>query len=81
MLQGVGEAALIVPLLPHGQLLLLIVFPVAYLTLESSLSTRSRPTSGSRASFVNRRFSFSTGSVILIEKHLETLHHARIAEW
>jgi hypothetical protein len=34
MLPGVGEAALIVPLLPHGQLLLLIVFPVAYLTFR-----------------------------------------------
>ena len=81
MSPDVGEAALIVPLLLRGLLLLFIVLPVANLTFR--IFAIEEFTHGYRLKNIVRQLtiSFATASVIIIEQHRQALHQARLAEY
>src|SRR5258708_6639275 len=76
MSPAVGEAALIVPLLLRGLLLLFIVLPVAKLTFR--IFAIEEFTHGYRLKNIVRQLtiSFATASVIIVEQHRQALHQA-----
>ena len=78
---GVGESALLVPLLLRGLLLLFIVLPVANLTFR--IFAIEEFTHGYRLKNIVRQLtiSFATASMIIVEQHREALHQARLAEF
>ncbi|SIT46017.1 Major facilitator superfamily (MFS) multidrug efflux pump [Paraburkholderia ribeironis] len=81
MSPGVGEAALIVPLLLRGLLLLFIVLPVANLTFR--IFPIEEFAHGYRLKNIVRQLtiSFATASVIIVEQHRQALHQTRLAEF
>jgi MFS family permease len=81
MSPGVGVAALIVPLLLRGLLLLFIVLPVANLTFR--IFAIEEFTHGYRLKNIVRQLtiSFATASVIIVEQHRQALHQTRLAEF
>ena len=81
MSPGVGQAALIVPMLLRGLLLLFIVLPVANLTFR--IFAIEEFTHGYRLKNIVRQLtiSFATASVIIVEQHRQALHQARLAEF
>lgn len=80
MSPDVGEAALVVPLLLRGLLLLFIVLPVANLTFR--IFAVEEFTHGYRLKNIVRQLtiSFATASVIIVEQHRLALHQSRLAE-
>ncbi|MBB5459373.1 hypothetical protein HDG33_003032 [Paraburkholderia sp. Cpub6] len=81
MSPDVGEAALALPLLLRGLLLLFIVPPVANLTCRICLIEEGF-THGYRLKNIVRQLtiSFATASVIIVEQHRLALHQSRLAE-
>ena len=81
MSPSVGEAALIVPLLLRGLLLLFIVLPVANLTFR--IFAIEEFSHGYRLKNIVRQLtiSFATASVIIVEQHRQALHQTRLAEY
>jgi hypothetical protein len=81
MSPGVGEAALMLPLLLRGLLLLFIVLPVANLTFR--IFAIEEFTHGYRLKNIVRQLtiSFATASVIIVEQHRQALHETRLAEF
>ncbi|WP_144113736.1 MFS transporter [Paraburkholderia sp. BCC1886] len=81
MSPGVGEAALILPMLLRGLLLLFIVLPVANLTFR--VFAIEEFTHGYRLKNIVRQLtiSFATASVIIVEQHRLALHQSRLAEF
>ncbi|ASV99525.1 MFS transporter [Paraburkholderia aromaticivorans] len=81
MSPGVGEAALMVPLLLRGLLLLFIVLPVANLTFR--IFAIEEFTHGYRLKNIVRQvtISFATASMIIVEQHRQALHQSRLAEF
>ncbi|MEM5437144.1 MFS transporter [Paraburkholderia diazotrophica] len=81
MSPAVGEAALIVPLLLRGLLLLFIVLPVANLTFK--IFAIEEFSHGYRLKNIVRQLtiSFATASVIIVEQHRQALHQTRLAEF
>ncbi|MGF6856092.1 hypothetical protein OKW29_005003 [Paraburkholderia sp. CI3] len=81
MSPDVGEAALALPLLLRGLLLLFIVPPVANLTCRIFLIEEGF-THGYRLKNIVRQLtiSFATASVIIVEQHRLALHQSRLAE-
>ncbi|MGF6633427.1 hypothetical protein OKW27_007505 [Paraburkholderia sp. 35.1] len=81
MSPDVGEAALALPLLLRGLLLLFIVPPVANLTCRIFL-IEEEFTHGYRLKNIVRQLtlSFATASVIIVERHRLALHQSRLAE-
>ncbi|MEM5386115.1 MFS transporter [Paraburkholderia phymatum] len=81
MSPAVGEAALIVPLLLRGLLLLFIVLPVANLTFR--IFAIEEFSHGYRLKNIVRQLtiSFATASVIIVEQHRQALHQSRLAEF
>ena len=81
MAPGVGEVALLVPLLLRGLLLLFIVLPVANLTFR--IFAIEEFTHGYRLKNIVRQLtiSFATASVIIVEQHRQALHQTRLAEF
>jgi hypothetical protein len=81
MSPGVGEAALLLPLLLRGLLLLFIVLPVANLTFR--IFAIEEFTHGYRLKNIVRQLtmSFATASVIIVEQHRQALHETRLAEF
>ncbi|WDD93979.1 MFS transporter [Burkholderia sp. FERM BP-3421] len=75
-----GEAALIMPLLLRGLLLLFIVLPVANLTFR--VFAIDEYTHGYRLKNIVRQLtiSFATASVIIVEQHRQALHQTRLVE-
>ncbi|WP_321868194.1 MFS transporter [Burkholderia ubonensis] len=80
MTPQVGEAALIVPLLLRGLLLLFIVLPVANLTFR--IFAIDEFTHGYRLKNIVRQLtiSFATASVIIVEQHRQAVHQTRLVE-
>ena len=80
MTPQVGEAALIVPLLLRGLLLLFIVLPVANLTFR--IFAIDEYTHGYRLKNIVRQLtiSFATSSVIIVEQHRVAVHQTRLVE-
>ncbi|WP_323118760.1 MFS transporter [Burkholderia alba] len=80
MAPDIGEAALIVPLLLRGLLLLFIVLPVANLTFR--VFAIDEYTHGYRLKNIVRQLtiSFATASVIIVEQHRQAVHQTRLAE-
>ncbi|MGF6936927.1 hypothetical protein OKW41_006089 [Paraburkholderia sp. UCT70] len=80
MSPDVGEAALAVPLLLRGLLLLFIVPPVANLTCR--IFSIEEFTHGCRPKNIVQQLtiSFATASVIIVEQHRLALHQSRLAE-
>ncbi|ANB72913.1 hypothetical protein AYM40_11445 [Paraburkholderia phytofirmans OLGA172] len=80
MSPGVGQAALIAPMLLRG-LLLFIVLPVANLTFR--IFAIEEFTHGYRLKNIVRQLtiSFATASVIIVEQHRQALHQARLAKF
>lgn len=80
MTPQVGDAALVVPLLLRGLLLLFIVLPVANLTFR--IFAIDEYTHGYRLKNIVRQLtiSFATSSVIIVEQHRLAVHQTRLVE-
>ncbi|WP_153100410.1 MFS transporter [Paraburkholderia hayleyella] len=81
MSPGVGQEALLVPLLLRGLLLLFIMLPVANLTF--SIFAIEEFAHGYRLKNIVRQLtiSFATASVIIVEQHRLALHQTRLTEF
>ncbi|SAL46454.1 major facilitator transporter [Caballeronia terrestris] len=81
MSPAVDQAALILPMLLRGLLLLFIVLPVANLTFR--IFAIEEFAHGYRLKNIVRQLtiSFATASVIIVEQHRQAVHQTRLVEW